>query len=222
MFRWMQGLVLPKKPIILDIGANIGLFSLAYAQIFEGAKIHCFEPVPFIYNYLNQNLKINQNLNKNMHAYNFGMSNRIECKQLSIPSAQQHERYSERLDIRLYSALGQGEERVDANFITVDQWVEDFKISNVDFMKIDVEGYEYLVLEGAIKTLLSFKPVVMLELNQLTLTLSGRLADEYLSFASDHGYRAFGLEYGFKSQLLKINSIEQIGLVSDLILFPNS
>ena len=43
----------------------------------------------------------------------------------------------------------------------------------MDFIKIDVEGYEYLVLEGA-KTLKSFRPVVMFELNDMTLTLSNR------------------------------------------------
>ena len=50
MFSWMQNLELPKNPTILDVGANIGMFSMSYASMFEGAEIHCFEPVPFIYN----------------------------------------------------------------------------------------------------------------------------------------------------------------------------
>ena len=49
MFRWMQTLRLPPSPTILDIGANVGLFSLSYARMFKKAKIHAFEPVPFIY-----------------------------------------------------------------------------------------------------------------------------------------------------------------------------
>ena len=222
MFSWMQNLKLPKKPTILDVGANVGLFSLSYATMFEEAEIYSFEPVPFIFNYLNQNLKINPNLSNNVHTYNFGMSNCIEQKQLSIPVPQQHERYIKDLDIRLYSALGQGKEKFDAQFTLIDDWVDDFQIRSVDFIKIDVEGYEYLVLEGATKTLLSFKPVVMFELNQLTLTLSNRSADDYLRFANDHGYSVFGLQYGYKSELLAINSAEQVGLISDLILFPSS
>jgi hypothetical protein len=62
----------------------------------------------------------------------------------------------------------------------------------------------------------------MFELNQLTLALSHRTVDEYLRFAADHGYHVFGLEYGYKSELLAIDSVEQVGLVSDLILFPSS
>jgi hypothetical protein len=91
----------------------------------------------------------------------------------------------------------------------------------LDFIKIDVEGYEYSVLQGAMDTLRSFRPILMFELNQLTLSLSNRTADEYLRLAKDLDYNVFGLEYGFKSKLLKINSINQVDLVSDLILFPS-
>ena len=124
---------------------------------------------------------------------------------MSIPAAQQHERYNDQSDIRLFSVLGQGTEKFDARFTTIDQWVDDFQISSVDFIKIDVEGYEYSVLEGAINTLLSFRPIVMFELNQLTLTLSNRTTTEYLRFAEDLNYNVFGLEYGFKAKLLKID-----------------
>ena len=64
MFSWMQNLELPKKPTILDVGANVGLFSLSYATMFEEAEIYSFEPVPFIFNYLNQNLTVFQKIRK--------------------------------------------------------------------------------------------------------------------------------------------------------------
>ena len=128
MFNWMQNIELPKNPTILDVGANIGVFSMSYASIFEGAEIHCFEPVPFIYNHLKRNLEINPNLNNNVHTHNFGMSNCVERQQLSIPVPRQHERYSKDLDIRLYSVLGQGEEKFDAQFTLIDHWVDDFQI----------------------------------------------------------------------------------------------
>ena len=116
MFNWMQNIELPRNPTILDVGANIGLFSMSYASIFEGAEIHSFEPVPFIYNYLKRNLEINPKLSSDINAHLFGMSNCIECKQLSIPAAQQHERYNDQSDIRLFSVLGQGTEKFDARF----------------------------------------------------------------------------------------------------------
>ena len=222
MFHWMKQLNFPSKPTILDVGANIGMFSLSYASMFKDPEIHSFEPVPFIYKYLKKNLKINPNLSSNIYTHNLGLSNCVEQKQLSIPAPHQHDRYNYNLDIRLYSVLGQGDQKINAKFIPLDLWVNRSHIKSLDFIKIDVEGYEYLVLEGAQNTLKSFRPIVMFELNDMTLTLSNRTADEYLHFAKKSGYKVFGLEYGFKSVLLEINSVEQVALVSDLILIPSS
>ena len=99
-------------------------------------------------------------------------------------------------------------------------WADEQKITAVDFIKIDVEGYEYPVLEGALNTLTIFRPVVMFELNELTLTLSDKSEDDYLRFAQDNNYDVFGLQYGFKRDLLPIKTVEQLKLVSDLILVP--
>ena len=73
-----------KNPTILDVGANIGIFSLSYACIFTEAEIHSFEPVSFIYKDLCQNLQINPKLSKNIHAHNFGFSNFEEKSNLAF------------------------------------------------------------------------------------------------------------------------------------------
>ena len=222
MFRWMKKINFPTKPTILDIGANIGMFSLSYASLFKGAIIHSFEPVNFIYSILSRNLEINPNLSSNIQTHNFGLSNCVEKKYLSIPTPHQHLRYSDSLDIRLYSVFGKGKEKFDAKFLPLDLWIDQNPMHALDFIKIDVEGYEYLVLDGAKKTLKSFRPIVMFELNDLTLTLSKKTADEYIHFAKNIGYNVFGLQYGFKSELLEIKSVKQVDLVSDLILLPCS
>ena len=222
MFRWMKKIHFPTKPTILDIGANIGMFSLSYASLFKGAIIHSFEPVNFIYSILSRNLEINPNLSSNIQTHNFGLSNCFEKKKLSIPTPHQHLRYSDSLDTRLYSVFGKGKEKFDAKFLPLDLWIDQNQMHALDFIKIDVEGYEYLVLDGAKKTLKSFRPIVMFELNELTLTLSERTADEYIHFAKNIGYNIFGLQYGFKSELLKIETVNQVDLVSDLILLPYS
>ena len=225
MFDWMQDIELPERPTILDIGANNGLFSLAYASMYKDAQVHSFEPVSFIFDELSKNLHMNPHLGANVHAHSFGLSNNTETLQLSIPVPEQHDRYQRinqknLLDTRLFSVLGKGKKKYAAQFIPLDVWVDEQKITAVDFIKIDVEGYEYPVLEGALNTLSLFRPVVMFELNELTLTLSDRSENEYLRFAKDNGYDVFGLQYGFKRDLLPVNTVEQLKLVSDLILVP--
>lgn len=221
IFSWMQDIELSTKPVILDIGANLGLFSLSYAAMFEKAEIHSFEPIPFIYDYLKQNLEKNPQLSHNIHVHNLGISNCNERKQLSIPIPEQHDRYRSETDIRHYSVLGRGKKKFDAEFVALDTWVEHNRLTAVDFIKIDVEGYEYPVLEGASKSLLKFKPIVKFELNELTLALSNRPANDYLKFAKNHGYEIYGQQYGYKRELLPINSDKQVKLVSDLILVPS-
>lgn len=226
MFTWMRDIELSEQPTILDIGANNGLFSLAYASMFRGAQVHSFEPVSFIFDELTKNVHMNTHLSADIHVHNFGLSNRTETLKLSIPAPEQHERYRRcnqkaALDTRLFSVLGKGEKKYDAKFVTLDNWIGEQKISAVDFIKIDVEGYEYPVLEGALNTLRLFRPVVMFELNELTLTLSDRSEDEYLRFAKDNEYDVFGLQYGFKRDLLPVKTVEQLKLVSDLILVPS-
>ena len=225
MFDWMQNIELPEQPTILDIGANNGLFSLAYASMYKGAQVHSFEPVSFIFDELTKNLQMNPHLSADVNAHNIGLSNKIETLQLSIPAPEQHERYRSinqkaTLDTRLFSVHGKGEKKYDAQFIPLDVWVDEQKITAVDFIKIDVEGYEYPVLEGALNTLSFYRPAVMFELNELTLTLSDRSEDDYLRFAKDNNYDVFGLQYGFKRELLPIKTVDQLCLVSDLILIP--
>jgi len=222
MFAWMKNLQLSGEPTICDIGANIGLFSLAYASIFKSAKVHSFEPVPYIFKELLKNLQYNPELQERITAYNYGLSNRNETQFLSIPTSNQHERYDANYDNRLYSILGQGNKKIKANLKTLDNWHLENDIGAIDFIKIDVEGYEYFVLEGASKILSNYRPAVIFELNQLTLTLADKEIEDYLYFAKEHNYDVFGLEYGYKQELLRIENKDQVRFISDLILLQKT
>ena len=221
MFRWLQNIKLRSDPVILDVGANVGLFSLAYACIYHDATIHSFEPIDFIYHHLQKNLELNQTLSSRIRPHNFGMSSQTATKLLSIPTPEQHARYTKPTDIRHFSIHGKGNEKFAANFRVVDEWVKENNISQVDFIKIDVEGHEYPVLLGAERTIRKFKPLIMFELNYLTLSLSKIKAAKYLNFASKFGYEIFGFQYGYKTKLLPISSENQLELISDIILIPS-
>ena len=56
IFSLMEKINFPTKPTILDIGANIGMYSLSYASLFKEAIIHSFEPVNLLYSILRRNL----------------------------------------------------------------------------------------------------------------------------------------------------------------------
>ena len=122
----------------------------------------------------------------------------------------------------MYSVLGKGSQKIKAHFTTLDNWHSENNIGAVDFLKIDVEGYEYFVLDGASQILTNHRPIVIFELNQLTLTLADKKVDDYLLFAEKYKYEVFGLEYGYKQELLRIENKDQVRFVSDLILLDKT
>ena len=140
---------------VLDVGANMGWYSINIAKTFPSCKIHAFEPIPKTYSYLEQNIKLNQL--RNIISYPFGLS-------------------SERKDLTFYfypegsgnASAANLSERTDAELITCHvERLDDFvKTSNlhVDFIKCDVEGAELFVFQGAEKTLQQDKPIVFTEM----------------------------------------------------------
>ena len=63
---------------------------------------------------------------------------------------------------------------------TIDNFVKENNISKIDFIKIDVEGSELNVLNGAIKSLVKFKPIVIFEVSSWTLNAFRKIIPEIL------------------------------------------
>lgn len=165
-----------EKRIFLDIGGNIGWFSLLAASF--NAQVYTFEP-----NHVNiirycQSLQLNNWLNPSMkdgpyvEVYDKGLSDehgeelvmRSYTNQFNPGSFSFHPRYK-RKGTELSKARGL--EQGSFQLITLDKWAEskgwfDKKVS-ITFMKLDVEGLEYKVIRGAHKMLFAkmIKNIVM-------------------------------------------------------------
>ena len=71
-----HGISIKKGDVIFDIGANIGVFGLRASQEYKDLEIHCFEPVPQIFEVLKENVKLS--LNPNFHAYQMGLGSKSD------------------------------------------------------------------------------------------------------------------------------------------------
>lgn len=155
---------------ILDIGAHVGYHSIAYAKMNSNVSILSFEPQIEIYKLLQQNIKQNdyesriQTLNCCVgHAeMEITLSDYIEDGLTTdIPVNYESD------DIYNFGGLNVGKGSTVVKMITIDS----LNLKNVDYMKIDVEGAESLVLLGAEQTIKKFKPVICFEdLKQLTIS----------------------------------------------------
>ena len=157
-----------KSKVILDIGAHIGCHSLLYAHLNTKAKIYSFELQTHMYKLLKDNI-LNNGID-NVEVFNCAIGDSM--KMISVANVitdglNPYEEYSYDSD-KEYNfggvSIGHGTE--EHLMITIDS----LNLTDCDFIKIDVEGFEYFVLVGAIKTLVKFKPVIFFESNQKTLT----------------------------------------------------
>jgi FkbM family methyltransferase len=128
-----------KGNVVLDIGANIGIFSL-YAANNGASKVFSFEPDKINYKYLKEN--INQNgLNPVVKSYNFGLANNSGKRYLqiaNIPGGHQMLREGENISSRDEVIMTK----------TFSEFTIENELNHIDFVKLDCEGAEGEILES--------------------------------------------------------------------------
>lgn len=189
MFRF---LIRDERPVIFDVGANIGMVSLLLSRV-EGAVVYAFEPAQAAFSCLRRNIE--QNHLSNVHAINMGLSDREGELFLGLPSADQHPRYRRRnLKTGLLSVHADPESEVarrwgeTARFTTLDAFCARNGIERVHYLKIDVEGHESKVLEGGRGMLRKARPVCQIELNTATMHIAGTDSGQVFGALSELGY----------------------------------
>lgn len=183
--------------VFIDIGANIGSTTINLAKQFRYSKIFAIEPTFYAYNKLLLNISLNHDLKKQIVPVNALISNRIINNNI-YSSWKINNSMTENVHKH---HLGSPKTFCD-EFISLDDFVEKFKIKNIDFIKIDVDGNEKFVLESAIKSLEKFKPIIFFE-------LAPYLYKEN-NYEFDDLYNIFkNLNYNFyNSKLKKIKNIK--------------
>lgn len=220
----LEKLPIKENPIIFDVGANIGITSLVFSSKFgDGCRVFAFEPHPLSYERLRKNIELDSELGSRIDVFLFGLSDRRECCQLSIPTPQQHARYDpayNQINSGLYSVKGRGSENVDCELITLDEFISARTIRRVDFIKIDVEGVEFEVLLGGESTIRTYRPSILLEYNDLTRALSSYPCEDYLFFFERYGYDVYGLPRDWEMGMSPVKSPNDTIGVHDLVCIP--
>ena len=130
---------------IWDVGAHKGETALFFANKFQHSTIRSFEPVSSNYNSLLENCQKRENI----YTYNFALGNKISQTEIHLQGGSVI--HSLRDDLNKPS--GEGSESEIIRIKTIDSIINNFKSNSIDLLKIDVEGYELKVLEGASKSL---------------------------------------------------------------------
>jgi len=133
-----------KGDVVLDIGANIGFFSVVLSKIVGNTgKVHAFEPI--LENFKLLQLNCNKLSNTILHYYALGN----ETGKVTLASEQGN----------MGNSYITNDSYGDVNLIKLD----DLGI-NPKFIKLDVQGFEYDVLMGGLETIKSNRPIMIIEL----------------------------------------------------------
>lgn len=147
----------------LDIGANIGLAALLMAEIAPSSKIFSFEPSPRTYGHLVENIGRNQGLSQ-ISPQPFAVGDSSKKIRFFNDDAQSHANH--------IALDGDG---IEVEMKSIDDFVYASGLSTVDFIKIDIEGFELPAFQGAVQTLLKFRPVVLFEFNEYAIIYNAHM-----------------------------------------------
>lgn len=159
--KWIDGF--EDKSVFLDVGANVGLYSI-YAAVKKQSYVYAFEPSFFNLEFLVRNIYINGlvdcinvipiALNNSIGINNFHLTTTEWGGALSTFEQTYDDSGNEMKPDFLYKTVG----------FDLDTIVNQLKIKKIDYIKIDVDGLEHLILAGAINTLKNIKEI-LIEIN---------------------------------------------------------
>lgn len=151
LYRWLdarallvaRGTSLDSRCVVFDVGANRGQTAKEIHRWLPGVDLHCFEPSPETFQRLRANVK-----DASLHPYGLGAqvgTHRMNPTGNDLTARIQDESESH-VDIDHGSLI-------DVELSTVDAEMKNHGFERIDVLKIDVEGHEMSVLEGADQTL---------------------------------------------------------------------
>lgn len=181
-----------QNSIVLDIGAQLGLMSKVFSDLTGASgKVFAFEPAPNTYEILCKTIEMNMMGHiatpvQKAVSDKKGMT-KFYISKMVLDPANSLVDYK-----RKHNFQG-----IDVAVISVDDFVSEQSLPKVDFIKIDAEGAEYQVLQGAQKTMQKYRPVIHLALHPAALKNFGSSMNQIYNFIVSNDY-----EMLFKSKVM--------------------
>lgn len=167
--------------VVFDIGANIGFLTLNFARTCHQGRVVAFEPDSQNFERLEHNVKLNDFTN--IDLYKLALGSQPESRELyklyennpganRILSGEHHAKFPH--------------EKVSV--MTLDRMVEELSLQHLDLLKIDVEGFEMFVLQGAEESIKKWRPILFVELAEVNLNEHGLSARQLIEYIEQLNY----------------------------------
>ena len=183
--------VVPRGRTAIDIGANKGVYTHLLARLCQ--SVEAFEPNPKIYRILTRFLP------SNVVAHQTALSDRVGTAELIVPM------YGGGFSNQTAS-LNPRKRNEGSGVVRVTQrTLDSYGFNNVGFIKIDVEGFESSVLEGARETILRERPILQVELEEQH---TGQAIMQSIAAVESMGMQAFFLRDGILRPIADFDPVQ--------------
>lgn len=189
------------KKTIVDIGANVGWFSLHFGELVKpaGGSVHAIEPVPWTHARLKKNIELN-GLSDTVHTYQIGLGDKVDEVTFYVPESSGPSAASMR-DLH----PEESSRTVTCHLAPLDDLLKVRNVTNVEMVKCDVEGAELMVLRGASQLLTVDQPILFFELLRKWSKSFGYHPNAVIDLLREHGYSCWAVG---KGALVEIDAID--------------
>lgn len=195
--EWIKSFLKPGM-VFYDVGANIGFYTFIAAKaVGSKGKVYALEPALKTFNQLKDNIKVNSDLANHITAVQIAASNKNEEQEIYVSTG----------DLAAWNSLA----KPDGDSDFTPEKIQSKKLSELvkennwdapDFIKIDVEGWEAFVIEGAKAIIETYKPVMLIEFTKEHLARTGSTYSSLKNQLTELGYDLF--EYNPRKKSINI------------------
>jgi len=173
--------------VCLDVGANFGEVTLHMARLVgSGGAVHAFEPAVLPFTRLSRHVERNARHHGGcVRCYPVALSDRGGTIRMATPT---EEAENQGLG-SIVSAAPSGYATVDVTAQTLDQFVVEHRLERLDFVKLDIQGAEPLLVRGGLETIRRFRPRIVSEISAADLSAGGITSRQYCDMFTGLGYR---------------------------------
>jgi FkbM family methyltransferase len=186
-FTSFANLVINEGDVVMDFGANLGYHTITMASfIGNKGKIYSFEPQRIIFQQLNCNVFLNGL--DNVYTYNLAIGE--SESEVFIDSPDFHN------IMPMYTNIGNTSINTNKMGTMVKQIsLDSLNLSQVNFIKMDVQGSELNILKGGKNTILKYKPFIFIEIEERQLKLFNVTSEELINYTKQLGYEMYRIFY---------------------------
>jgi len=184
--------------VVIDIGANIGFYSEIFGDLVSSkGHVHCFEPDLTNFNHLKNRVGHRQNIS----IYHKAVAEKNGTLKIYISKMLN-------VDHRTYKP-DEYDEEIDIEAVSLDSFL---KLQNVDFIKIDIQGFEMSAMKGMTEILKNSSPKILSEFWPYGLKKAGSNIHDYFMFLTQYGFMIYLID----EKKLELLTEEKIKTFMDL------